>query len=239
MQKPCLDFYGERLKIGDEVIPMIGEALMIGVTGFISKIEYSEKYGSNYITITDKNGNVLLNGVDSRYYTTQVRYDERENQKYVYCLIFCNDRFYPIASLPLTNRTDADYEIPDDTHLVLLNAYHLVGRGKGYESFSNKTIYSYFLVGDIKIHSDNKGACDYAVNDKGHHYPIYTSYKIAKNREQLKRYVNAIIEYFKLANLTDINNDVLYGENIEVKKFENKLVRKLKTLGVIKLVKIE
>ena len=39
-QKQCIDFYGERLKVGDEVIPILDEALIIGISGAISKIEY-------------------------------------------------------------------------------------------------------------------------------------------------------------------------------------------------------
>ena len=80
-QKQCMDFYGERLKVGDVVIPIIEEWLLIGIGGNISKIEYSESYDNYYVTITDKEGNVLLDNVDARLYTTQARYDERENQK--------------------------------------------------------------------------------------------------------------------------------------------------------------
>ena len=47
-QKQCMDFYGERLKVGDVVIPIIEEALLIGIGGNISKIEYSESYDNYY-----------------------------------------------------------------------------------------------------------------------------------------------------------------------------------------------
>lgn len=47
-QKQCMDIYGEPLKIGDEVIPVMDEALIIGESGIISKIEYSK----NIIIIT-------------------------------------------------------------------------------------------------------------------------------------------------------------------------------------------
>lgn len=82
-QNQCIDFCGEKLKVGDEVIPMLGETLIIGIDGIISKIEYSERYNNHYITITDKKGNILLENVDARCYTTQARYDERVNQEYV------------------------------------------------------------------------------------------------------------------------------------------------------------
>lgn len=78
-KKRCVDLYGERLKVGDEVIPVMDEALIIGISGIISKIKYSERYNNYYITITDKEGKILLDGVDARCYTTEERFDEREN----------------------------------------------------------------------------------------------------------------------------------------------------------------
>lgn len=110
-QQQCIDFYGERLKVGDKVIPMFEEALFIGIGGVISKIEYNEKYDNHYITITDNDGKVLLDGVDARCYTTQARYDEREKQEYVYSLVFFDNKLIPKTTLPLTNKTDVDYEL--------------------------------------------------------------------------------------------------------------------------------
>ena len=110
-QKQCIDFYGEKLKVGDEVVPMLEEAVIISIGGIISKIEYSERYNNYYITITDKEGKILLDGVDARCYTTQARYDEREKQEYVYSLVFFDNKLIPKTTLPLTNKTDVDYEL--------------------------------------------------------------------------------------------------------------------------------
>ena len=232
-QKQCIDFYGEKLKVGDEVVPMLEEAVIISIGGIISKIEYSERYNNYYITITDKEGNVLLDGVDARCYTTQARYNERENQKYVYSLIFYSDKLYPIATLPLTNRIDENYEIPENTCLVLLVAQYLTEKGKGYSSYSTKTIYNYFLEGDIKLCCDKKNAdynydFYYVVNNNGNWYPIYGSYKNAQSEEELKECVKTIIEYFKYSDLSHVNNDVVYDGNKKVKEFEKKLAYKLK-----------
>lgn len=231
-QKQCIDFYGERLKVGDKVIPMLEEALIIGIEGVISKIEYSERYDSHYITITDKKGKVLLENVDARCYTTQARYNERENQKYVYSLTFYNNELHAITSLPLTDRTDVNYEIPENTCLVLLNAWHLTEKGKCYESYSSETIYNYFFEGNIKLYCDKKNKdydydFYYVMNEKRNWYPIYRGYKIAQSEEELKKYVKAIIEYFKSSDLSHINNDVLYDKNLEAKAFERQLINKL------------
>lgn len=229
-QKQCIDFYGERLKVGDEVIPVLEEALIIGIGGVISKIEYSERYDNHYITITDKEGKVLLKNVDARCYTTQARYDEREIQKYVYSLTFHSDKLYPIASLPLTNRTDVDYEIPENTCLVLLSAQHLIKKGEGYKSYFSKTIYNYFFEENIKLYCDKENKdydFYYVMNDNGNWYPIYGGYKIAQSEEELKKYVKDIIEYFKSSDLSHVNNDVLYDQSSEAKAFEKQLINKL------------
>lgn len=66
-QQQCIDFYGERLKVGNKVIPMFEEALFIGIGGVISK--------------------------------------------YVYSLVFFDNKLIPKTTLPLTNKTDVDYEL--------------------------------------------------------------------------------------------------------------------------------
>ena len=101
----CLDIFGERMRIGDEIIPICDEAALLGIGGIISNIEYDEKYKRYYITITDKNGKVLLRGVDSSYYSTEETLNEMEDQKNIYNLRFYNNRFYPIRTKPLTSKT--------------------------------------------------------------------------------------------------------------------------------------
>lgn len=232
-QKQCVDFYGERLKVGDVVIPIIEEALLIGIGGNISKIEYSESYDNYYITITDKEGNVLLDNVDARLYTTQARYDERENQKYVYSLTFYGNELYPIAFLPLTNKTDRDYEIPENTCLISLDAEHLTEKGEDYASYLSKTIHNYFFEGDIKLYCEKKNKdykydFYYVMNNKGKRLQINGSFKIVQNKEELKKYVKALIEYFKSSDLSYVNNEILFDENKKAKEFEEKLIYKLK-----------
>ena len=236
-QKQCIDFYGERLNVGDHVIPILDEALFIGIGGVISKIEYNEKYNNHYITITDNDGKVLLDGVDARCYTTQARYDEREKQKYVYRLVFFDNKLFPRTTLPLTNKTDVDYEMPEDTRLVVLWASHLVKKDNisstlSSSAYSIETIYNYFFEEDIKLYCDGKNEIYdydfyYVINNSGGWYPIYGGFKIVENKESLKQYVKAIIEYFKTLDLSQINNDVLYQENKELQEFEKKLIHRL------------
>ena len=65
--KKCKDYYGQELKIGDRVIPIISEALAVGIKGIITNIEYHN--GSSYITISDEKQNVIIKNVNSEYYS--------------------------------------------------------------------------------------------------------------------------------------------------------------------------
>lgn len=133
----------------------------------------------------------------------------------------------------MNNNTDEHYKIPENTCLVSLDAQHLIEKGECYASYSSKTIYNYFLEGHVKLYCDEKNEdCDYdfyyVMNNNGNWYPIYGDYKIAKNEEELKKYVKTIIKYFNSSDLSHVNNNVLFDENKEGKEFEKKLVYKLK-----------
>jgi len=235
-QKQCVDFYGERLNVGDEVIPMIEEALLIGIGGVVSDIVYSEKYDHYYITISDKEGNILLETVDARCYTTRERYDERENQKYVYSLKFYNKRFWPLTSIPLTNKTNPEYEIPEETCFVSLDAEHL--KKKGYQLTEKSwqcSEYSlckicYFAVDEyVKLCHEEANDFRYLLNPNTNDwYPIYNDCILFSNVEELKERVKSIIEYFSKADLTNVNNDSEFDKNEQGKEFERKLILQVK-----------
>lgn len=235
-RKYCTDFYGEKLKIGDEVIPVFEQALMIGISGIVSQITYSEKYYNYYITITDKNGNVLIDGIDARYYTTQARYDERENQKYVYSLTFFDQNLFPITSIPLTNRTDPHYEIPDETCFVALKAEHLSEKRKQLtenswtcNSYTLSDIYSFFVDGKFKLCHEDEDDIYYLRSFENHSWCIISNnYKMFQNEQELKDYIKSIIEYFNSADLTHVNNDEEFGKNENGQNFEKKLIYYLK-----------
>lgn len=118
----------------------------------------------------------------------------------------------------MANRTYVNYEIPEKTCLVLLEANHLIDEGVFSESYSYETIYNYFFEENIKLYCDKKNKdydFYYVVNKDGKGYPIYVDYKIVKKR--IKKYVKAIIEYFKSCDLSHVNNDVLYEKNKQTK----------------------
>ncbi len=228
--KYCRDHYGEKLKVGDEVIPIHPDALNMDSLGIISKIIYNEPKDEFIITISDKEGNIVFDNEDPFYFTTKERFRERK-QKYVYSLSFIDDELLVITNLPITDITNIDYEVPENACLVTLNAEHLTERVIGHhKKFCGYTICHYILEGDIKLRCDKKDKdLYYLSNDKGDFYPINTAYyKLVENKEELRKQVRAILEYFKASDLSHVNNNIIYNENEEGKAFEEQLVRKLK-----------
>ncbi|MCI8446748.1 MAG: hypothetical protein HFH31_04550 [Bacilli bacterium] len=231
----CIDFYGEKLKVGDEVIPMLEEALIIGIGGVVSKISYSEEYNNYYITITDKEGNILLENIDARCYTIQERYEAKENQKYVYSLTFYNERFCPITFIPLTNKTDLDYEIPSGTSFITIDAQHLQKKGEQLTEnswscpiYTLSKVYHFIVDGKGQLYHDetNDNYCLVNSETDGWH-PINSDYRVFKDEEEIRKYVKGIIAYFKDADLAHINNNEEFDKNEFGKDFEKRLVTKL------------
>ncbi len=219
----CVDFYGERLNVGDEVIPVLDEAAMIGIGGIISEIHYGKNC---YITITDKNGKVLLNGVDARCYTTQERFDEREKSDYVYSLTFYSNKCWPLNSLPLTNKTNPNYEFSEGTTFIALNAKHINSKSEGCSSYTSGDIYFFALKDKVTFGYEKKNDEHYLhVLETGEYLEWITSnHKHFATDEELKNYIRILIQYFNNADLTRVNNNDTYPENPEGQKFEKTLL---------------
>lgn len=223
-QKHCIDIYGEPLKIGDEVIPVLEEALIIGISGTISKIEYSEKYNNHYITITDKQGNVLLEDVDARCYTTKERFNERENEDFIYSINFYNKRLMLQTSLPLSNITSVDYEIPEDTTFAAIEARHTFEK----DAYSIDDVYSLIIDNKVKVCHDKEDDYYYLMNEETYDYhDISSNYRIFKNEEEFKVFIKEIIKYFNNTDLTHINTEKIFDENEKAKVFEKSLINRL------------
>lgn len=223
-QKQCIDIYGEPLKIGDEVIPVLEEALIIGESGIISKIEYSEEYNNHYITITDKQGKVLLESVDARCYTTEERFNERENGDFIYSINFYNSNCMLKTFIPLTNRTSTDYKIPEDTYFASIIARHTIEK----DTYSSSNIYFLIIDNKVKVCHDKEDNYYYLSNKETcSYYQINENYKIFKNEEEFKKYIKEIIKYFNNADLTHINTEEIFDENEKAKVFEKSLINKL------------
>lgn len=223
-KKLCLDFYGEKITIGDEVIPMLGNEMRIGVGGFISDIKYDEQYDEYCITITDNEGNVLLKNADARSYTTKERFKEREVQDFVYMITFYNANLKPLTTIPLTNITDENYEIPDETCFAILRACHADQKLHSYIS----NIYHFIVDDNFELcYEKQEGILYLFTLNRQNKFPINVNYKNFKTYEELKQYTKGIIKYFKECDLTHINNNE-FDKNEIGKEFEKRLIHYLK-----------
>lgn len=233
-KKRCLDFYGEKLKIGDEVVPINAENNF--TNGYIFEIIYNKRKDSYYITIIDKDGNILEKKSLASKYTTKKRFIEREKEGYIYSLIFYNDCFWPESVLPLTNSTDYEYDIPEDACYAVLKANHLENKDKispitnsKYTSHTLSTVYYFIVNKKIEVFHNEQHDFYYLYNpNTSNWYPIHDNYKTFASEADLKKYIKEIIKYFNKSDLTAINNDCEFDKNEIAQNFEKKLIHKIK-----------
>jgi hypothetical protein len=231
----CVDLYGERLNVGDEVIPVLSEILIMNIRGVISEIRNNDGY--YFLVLSNKEGEVLYDGTsfEAKHFTTQERFDERENENNVYSLTFYNNKCWSLTSLPLTNRTNPNYEFPEGTTFISLNSNHMYGKDNFSRSFFFGDDYFFAKKGKVKFCYDKK--------EKAHFLKVletgkYNGWRITRNHkyfetdEELVLYIRAIIQYFNNADLTHVNNDVSYTENPEGKIFEKNLFKNLKNNNI-------
>lgn len=242
-EKQCLDFYGEILKVGDEVIPMMSEFLrlgagdeansvmngtfVLGIGGKVTDIYYNEKYDTYYMTIADEKGNTILESVNSRYYTTKERYEEREKEKRnsVYFITFYDKKFNFLNYIPLTGKTKLDYKMLQKSYLITITARHRLNK---YQD-SYPIIYTVAVTDGLVVteygdgyYIDNlESQTFFKLNGK-------EEFKLLKNQKELQQYITALIEYFTKADLSCVNVKEYFEKNLAGQDFERQLIRQLK-----------
>lgn len=155
--------------------------------------------------------------------------------EYVYSLTLYNKNLYRLTNIPLFNRTNQNYEIPNDVSLAVINAYHLTRKekkltNKSYRSaqYDLSNIYYLFVDDDLKICYDKEDDFYYLLNENQYCYEISNNYKTLRNNQELKQNIENIIKFFNNADLTSINNNQEFYKNEFAKEFEKKLIKKLK-----------
>lgn len=224
------DLYGERLNVGDEVIPVMSEALIMRIEGVISKIRCDE--GQHFLVLSDKEGNLLYDGhcFDSGYFTTQERFDDRERNDNVYSLYFYSNKCSLLTTLPLTNRTDPNYGFPEGTTFVELKSYHMIEVGDVSKSFVSSTEYFFATNAKVKFCYNEEFNSHYLISLETKECKNYITKnnKSFKTDEDLELYIRSIIVFFNNADLKNVNNNVIYSKNLEGKRFEKELLKKIK-----------
>ena len=229
----CTDVYGERLNIGDEVIPVMEEALIIGRKGIISKIEYIKEYNDYFITIVDKTNRTLLEGVNATYYTTKERFEEREHGKYPYILNFLDEKFCIKGWVPLNNNTDPNYDIPKWTKAVTIWTNYIIEKTECGSTRCCAEIYCIFFEDGVTLCRDPESRVRYLQSNKDYmsYHPIFDRYRKVKNFEELKHAVKKIIKTVNNMDLSEVTNGIVEEKEVEteINKIEKVLASKLKS----------
>lgn len=237
MNKPelCLDYYRETLKVGDFVVPIYKDVIDLGITGTITKIEYIPENQKHYLTIIDENGKTYDKIWYSRCFSTKERKEIRDNEDYVYNLTCYNNKFKRIGRLPLTNITDTNYSIPENTCYITLDASHLEEKGRQLKKENILTCYSYmrlfhFIIKDKFELADveHRNGPVLISKDALFPEPIGHDYMMFNSKEELQEFIKEIITYFNEADLTYVNNEKEFIKNQQGQDFEDDLVLKLK-----------
>lgn len=227
MEENCLDVYGERLKIGDEVIPVIGIPLMMDMKGSITDIKYSGHYNTSYITVYDKDNNKILHDVDSKYFTLKNRLEEREIKNCIYKLEFYDSNLSQIKTCPLTGHTDINYEIPENTCLVTLSSMHPhIGNEPAYLTAD---IFNLILAGEFRIRHRSEYQCYHLTSERAGIY-INDDFKMFNSLDELKNYLKSLIVFFNTEDIQTVNEPELFNENSAYQEYDEVLVHRLKHL---------
>jgi hypothetical protein len=233
-QRECVDLYGERLNVGDEVIPVLSEILIMNIRGVISEIRNNEV--DYFLVLSNREGEVLYDGTsfEAKHFTTKERFDERENKSNVYSLTFYNNKCWSLTSLPLTNRTNPNYEFPEGTTLISLSSDHMYGKNNFSSSHICGDEYFFARKGKVKFCYNKKQNEHFLqVLETGEYREWITgNHKYFETDEELALYIRAIIEYFNNADLKHVSNEIIYLENPEGQKFEKKLFKDLKNKNI-------
>lgn len=132
----------------------------------------------------------------------------------------------------MTNRTDPNYEIPDDdTYLIVLNAEHLEEKGQLEgnsclgDSYISSYIYYFFVDSKVELYHKEGDNFYYLRNPKIDRYrTIHEKHRIFKSNKEMKKFIKDIIRYFNNADLTYVNNNEEFEKNEKGKEFEQKLI---------------
>lgn len=240
----CTDYYGERLKVGDKVIPIIRDVPVYFNSGYISSIKCIKNKKNALITLVDDKNNVIVSDDRAKNYATQEVYDLYENNNFIYNLVFYDQTFHTISLLPLTDNTDINFEIPKGTCFVTLNAKYLEKIDGNIKKYIYDCLYHLIVINPNLfvdrpkieiIHS--KGKNNYYKEDYllvKENYLTYKTHKIdseyivMKSNNELQQCISKIIKLFHRTNAFNIyNGNIPINENEKGKVFQKTLVNKI------------
>jgi len=118
----------------------------------------------------------------------------KNNNDYIYNLVFKNKEGKDIISIQLSSSTQIDFQIPEDSLWIELKINRL-NENKKYERY---TLYN-LITKDILENKFNKTKDGYyIVTSKFKYYPGFSerNLKVFKNNEELQDYITELIQFF-------------------------------------------
>ncbi len=220
----CTDVYGLELNIGDKVIPIVSEAISDKKTGIISDIKFDKKL--SYITLIDEKGNMMYENMLSSYYTTEERYNERENENVILWINFHSDKGYSESKIPLNSGTKTDFIIPIDTVGISISYDKYELDEEGYLDSYSKELYFFALKRKVSVYLD-KDLDEMIINIKANGKKDWinkdTTVKLCNSFKELRKKLSDTIEKFKSNDLDKCNQRIPYENNEELQNIEKKI----------------
>lgn len=147
----------------------------------------------------------------------------KNNNDYIYSLVFKDKEGKNISNTPLSKETPIDLQIPEYSIWIELKINRLT-ENKKYERY---TLYNLILKNTLeeKFHKGNDGY--YIITSKFKYYPGFSdrSLKIFDTKEELQNYIKSLIILFHEYPYGQLNN-----EPTEEKKTNNSFSLKLTKL---------
>jgi len=150
--------------------------------------------------------------------------------KEMYRLVFFDKESKEIEILPLGKETKENFVMPNNTTYVTLTSTHLEEINKKRKKYVSSDIYFLSVRNKVVYNYDNHYGSHYLKIIESNRYRNYISsnHRTFKTEEELIRFIELFIKYFKNVDFSVINNDITYNENEKGKDFEKKLIREIK-----------
>lgn len=215
----CRDSYGSELEVGMVVVPIIGEALLMG-EGIISKIN------NNTLDLLDKFGNSIIKNANPKEY---VRKRKLENR---YSITFYNKHGYAISFLPLNEFTELE-KLPEHSTYATLCYNHPNRKnnlGYFYDTAKVMTFYSKEKAHERVVRIDNTEGRYIEINESNTLVPLNVEVTVVNSESELLDALGEVIKYFKDKYESEFEEEYIIKENALIKRFNKNLKGKLNRL---------
>lgn len=225
MDKNCLDYYDELLKVGDKVTSVIvDEKILVDDGGIITKICFNPKNNCYYLTILNEMGYTLTER-NAKWYTTKERYEKYNPYEYTYFLdldYLAHWRYEKV----LDNFTHPRIDFPASSFMAVLYARY---KTEKYDEFEFIPKFAFIIDDNITIKEEEHHVLyKSTVDGKKYQLELFFPYRLFKTKEELLTYLSELIKYFHENDLSMFDSSIAFQDNELAQEFDHELMRKLK-----------